>query len=117
MGSNPNGRGEWGEFSLSAGQPRGAFPVTELAAATRVGNARSQVDKGRNPESSPQGSGLRLIPGLPIVARGSPSRESEVATCMKRSIRLAIAVAILIAGIALFALLAGLKNTPLPANP
>lgn len=36
---------------------------------------------------------------------------------MKRSIRLAIAVAILIAGIALFALLAGLKNTPLPANP
>lgn len=36
---------------------------------------------------------------------------------MKRSFRLAIAGAILLAGFAMFAILAGLRHTPLPSNP
>lgn len=36
---------------------------------------------------------------------------------MKRSFRLAIAGAILFSGVAMFALLAGLRSTPLPSNP
>jgi RND family efflux transporter MFP subunit len=36
---------------------------------------------------------------------------------MKRSIRFAVAAAILLGGILLFVALAGLKNTPLPSNP